>query len=89
MVDTITERCGFSGVVLADPRHGALHAPSPIEARIERMLAGYRDYLAQDVRFDDRNARRFLDRLGVARPQLSAQTLRRLTDQVLGAPVAG
>jgi len=89
MVDAITERCGFSGVVLVDPRHGTLHAPSSLEARIEGMLAGYRDYLAQELRFDDRNARRLLDRLGVARPQLSAETLRRLTDQALGTPVAG
>jgi thioester reductase-like protein len=89
MVDTISERCGFSGVVLVDPRHGALDAPSPIEAMIERMLAGYRDYLSQELRFDDRNARRLLEALGVARPRLSAETLRRLADQVLGTPVAG
>jgi thioester reductase-like protein len=86
MVDTISERCGISGVVLVDPRRGALDAPSPIEARIDRMLAGYRDYLAQELRFDDRNARRLLDRLGVARPQLSAEALRRLTDRALGTP---
>lgn len=85
---------GLVGLLVLAPRAAAaaapaLDAPSPIEATIERMLAGYGDYLAQDLRFDDRNARRFLDGSAVARPQLSAETLGRLADRALETPVAG
>ncbi len=49
------------------------------------MLEGYREYVTQDVRFDDTNARRLLDVAGVPRPSLSAAAFRRLVEQALTA----
>ncbi len=48
------------------------------------MLAGYRDYLSRDLRFDDSNARRLLDACGLPRPVLSAETFDRLVEAALG-----
>jgi thioester reductase-like protein len=83
MLAMITARLGLRGISLVDPRGGALDEPSPLEARIERMLAGYRDYLAQDVRFDDANARRLLDSCGLPRPEWSAAAFDRLIAEAL------
>ncbi len=76
---------GLRGVSLVDPRLGPLEAPSPLERTIERMLEGYREYVTQDVRFDDTNARRLLDVAGVPRPSLSAAAFLRLVEQALTA----
>ena len=45
---------------------------SAMERQVMRMIGGYREYLAQDVRFDDRCARRVLDRAGVPAVTLDA-----------------
>jgi nucleoside-diphosphate-sugar epimerase len=89
MLGWVTERFGLRGVTLLDPRAEAPDGPTALERTIERLLAGYREYLAQDVRFDDRNARRILDPAGVPRPTLSAATFNGLIDQALQAPVPG
>ena len=84
LVAVITGRAGLRGVSLVDPRQGPLPAPTPLESKIERMLAGYRDYLGQDVRFDDSTARRLLDACGLPRPAVSAETFDRLIEAALG-----
>jgi nucleoside-diphosphate-sugar epimerase len=85
----IAGRFGLRGVTLIDPRVEPLDGPTPLERTIERMLAGYQEYLEQDVRFDDRNARRLLDPAGLGRPTLSSEAIDQLIDQALSAAVAG
>lgn len=80
MLRLITERLGLEGLRLVE---GALHDPTPFEARISRMMAPYRPYLEQDVRFDDSTARRLLDACGVPRPALDAPSVHRLVDLAL------
>jgi len=50
------------------------------------MLAGYREYLEQDVRFDDAEAQRLLARCGLRPPRLSSHVVHRLIDQALVTP---
>ena len=83
VLSAITDRLGLRGVVLVDGRSGPLRDPSPLERKIARLLLGYRDYLGQIVRFDDRNARRLLDRGGLPVPSLSREVLNGLIDQAL------
>lgn len=90
MLAMITERLGLRGLSLVDPRHAHLEDPSPLEVKVARMLSGYRQYLEQDVQFDDRAARTLLDHCGVERPTLSSEAVHRLIDSavVTPAPVA-
>ncbi|MCI0410973.1 MAG: SDR family oxidoreductase [Acidobacteria bacterium] len=81
----IAERLQVRGLSLVDSRRAALLNPSPLERKVARMLVGYRDYLEQDVRFDDSTARRLLDRCEVPRPTLSRLAVDRLIDQALGS----
>jgi len=81
MLTMIVERLRVRGVSLVDPRLGEFPNPSQLERNVARMLSGYREYLEQDVRFDDSTARRVLDRCGVLRPTLSRDAVHRLIDQ--------
>lgn len=85
----IAERVGLHGLCLVDSRRVPLSNPSPLERRVARMLAGHRDYLEQDVYFDDTNTRRLLDRCRAQRPTLSAEAVHRLIDQALAASTSG
>lgn len=53
----------------------ALRNPSPLEMRVARMLSPYRDYLQQDVQFDDSTARRLLRRHRLEAPVIGEKTL--------------
>ena len=88
MLDMIAERFGLTGLSLVDSGEGALVDPSPPERRVERMLSAYREYLEQDVRFDDTACRRLLDRCGVPPATLSREAVHRLIDQALVTPAA-
>jgi nucleoside-diphosphate-sugar epimerase len=79
----ITGRLGVSGPVVVDARGGEPPAASPLERRVARLLAGYRDYLEQDVRFDDSAARRAADRCGIGLPSLSPEAVHALVDLAL------
>jgi nucleoside-diphosphate-sugar epimerase len=79
-------RLGLRGPRLLDPRHGPLPNPSPLERRVARMLVGYREYLEQDVQFDDRIALRLLRRCGIGPPILGAKTVQELIDLALETP---
>jgi thioester reductase-like protein len=74
----IIERLGLHGLSLIDTLGNGLENASPLERRVARMLAGYREYLEQDLHFDDATARRLLAGCGVRRPALSADTAHRL-----------
>ena len=50
---------------------------STIEIRVARMLSPYRDYLEQDVQFDDSAALRLLGRYGVEPPEIDDRELER------------
>jgi thioester reductase-like protein len=86
MLEMITARLGVRGLVLVDHRDGPLVEASALERRVARMLAAYREYLEQDVHFDDTGARRLLADRGVAPPRLSPDTVQRLVDLALAAP---
>ncbi len=88
MLDIITDRLGLRGLSLADPRGGPLPGPSPLEEMVIQMLSGYRDYLEQDVRFDDTTARGRLDGSGVPPATLSPEAIHRLIDRALVEPRA-
>lgn len=85
MLAMVAERLSVRGLSLVDPRLGEFPNPSPLERMVARRISGYREYLEQDVRFDDSTARRLLDRCGVPRPTLSRNAVHRLIDQALGS----
>jgi hypothetical protein len=52
------------------------------------MQAPYREYLTQDLHFDDRVARVLLDRLGLPCPTLPPGEVHRLIEQALLGPAS-
>lgn len=86
---TITGRFGLRGPRLLDARQIPPTHPSPLERKVERMLSGYREYLEQDVHFDDRIARRLLRQCGIEPPTLGPKAVQELIDVALEAPVPG
>jgi thioester reductase-like protein len=82
----ITQRIGLRGLTLVDTRGRGLENPSPLERRVARLLAGYSEYLEQDLRFDDATARRLLTGCGVRRPTLSADLVQHFIDLALAGP---
>ncbi len=89
MLAMIAGHLGARGLRLVDARTGPVRDRSPLERRVARLLAPYREYLEQDVRFDDSAARAVLDGCGLARPALDVAAVARLVDEALGvAPAA-
>ena len=88
MLRAIAERVGLHGVRLVEAHSEALDAPSRVERAVARMLAPYRPYLTQDVRFDDTTAARLLAGSAVEPPRLSPDAVHRLVDQALIADTA-
>ncbi len=86
MLAMISARLGVRGLTLVDGHREPLRDPTPLERALGRALAPYRDYLLQQVRFDDTVARRCLARLGIASPTLHAPDVARLIDQALTTP---
>jgi hypothetical protein len=85
MLAMITARLGVRGLRLVEAGANGLPDASALERRVARMLAPYREYLEQDVRFDDRGARALLDGCGLARPTLGGTAVDRLIALALGA----
>jgi len=86
MAAMIMARLGLTGLSVVDSRCVEISNASPLERKVARMIAGYREYLEQDIRFDDATARRLLDRCGVSPPLLSTAAVHRLIDQALESP---
>ncbi|MBI4390288.1 MAG: SDR family oxidoreductase [candidate division NC10 bacterium] len=84
----IAARLGLRGLTLVDARRAPLGDPSPLEQAVARHLEGYRGYLDAEVRFDDTNARRILDRCGLPRPRLSRDGVHRLVHLALATSLA-
>lgn len=83
--EMLAERLGLTGLTLLDARTEALTDASPLERQVARMIAPYREYLLQEVRFDDAAAAGVLVRAGVARPTLSPPEVYRLVDLALAS----
>jgi uncharacterized protein YbjT (DUF2867 family) len=86
MLAMIADYFDLPGLSIVDACRTPLTKPSTIERQVARLQAPYRDYFTQDVHFDDRVARELLDRLGLPRPILDAQEVRRLIGQAIGCP---
>lgn len=82
-LDMLTERLGVRGFTLVDGRMAALTNPSALERRVRLLLGRYRDYLSHEVRFDDTNTRRALNRLGLAPATWRPSDVHHLIDQAL------
>jgi len=63
---------------LIDERSEAMTGASSLENRVARMLAPYREYLEQDVSFDDSAARSLLKPIGVSCPRLDQTNVNEL-----------
>ena len=83
MAAMIAACLGLRGLSVVDACRAPLTDPSPLERKVARMLAVYREYLAQDVHFDDEHARALLARLGYPSATLGAVDVYRLIDQAL------
>jgi nucleoside-diphosphate-sugar epimerase len=89
MLAMLVERLGPRGITLLDAATQPLADPSPLERRVAKMLESYRTYLTQDVRFDDTQAARVLERCGVERPRLGPAEVHRLVDLALETEATG
>ena len=83
MLAMLAARLGLRGLSLVDAGEGRLRDPSPLEIGVARMLSPYRDYLRQDLVFDDATACRLLSRSGVTCPALTAAEVEALVDRAL------
>jgi nucleoside-diphosphate-sugar epimerase len=88
MLAMIADYFGLPGLSIVDACRTPLTKPSALERQVARLQAPYREYFTQDVHFDDRMTRALLDRLGLPRPTLDAQEIRRLIDQALLWPAS-
>jgi thioester reductase-like protein len=75
MLQMITSRLGVNGLRLIDERYEPMLGASSLENRVARMLAPYREYLEQDVSFDDSAARSLLGPAGITCSRLDEKTI--------------
>ena len=75
MLQMITSRVGGNGLRLIDERREPMLGASSLENRVARMLSPYREYLEQDVSFDDSAARSMLGPAGITCSRLDEKTI--------------
>jgi hypothetical protein len=75
MLQMITSRLGVNGLRLIDERYEPMLGASSLENRVARMLAPYREYLEQDVSFDDSAAGSLLGPAGITCSRLDEKTI--------------
>ena len=75
MLQMITSRVGGNGLRLIDERREPMLGASSLENRVARMLSPYREYLEQDVSFDDSAARSLLGPAGITCSRLDEKTI--------------
>jgi len=85
MLQMITRRFGIKGLRLIDHRFEALIDPSFLENRVARMLAPYREYLEQDVSFDDSGTQAILKPLRMLCPKLDEIAMNQLIQTALSS----
>jgi nucleoside-diphosphate-sugar epimerase len=83
-LNMLTRHLGVGGARVTDD--ATLSNSSPLEARLARMLAPYREYLIHDVVFDDACARKRLDGSGILAPRIDAAEIARLVRLALPCP---
>ena len=76
MLEMMSARLDLHNLQLVDPSE-ELPNRSALEMRVARLLAPYRDYLQQDVQFDDSVARRLLGRHRIEPPVIDDRELER------------
>jgi thioester reductase-like protein len=81
---TVSDAIGLTGARVVDRRCIAADA-SPLERRLDSVLGPYREYLAQDVRFDDRRARAVLTQAGIPAATLDKEAIERLVGLAIGS----
>lgn len=86
MLQMITSRVGANGLRLIDERREPMLGASSLENRMARMLSPYREYLEQDVSFDDSGARSLLSTAGITCSRLDEKTIDDLVDTALSQP---
>jgi nucleoside-diphosphate-sugar epimerase len=79
MLEMMSARLDLHNLYLVDATE-RLANRSPLEMRVARMLSPYRDYLQQDVQFDDSTARRLLGRHRVEPPVIDDRELERFLE---------
>jgi hypothetical protein len=82
MLAALSRVIGLDGARLADVRR-VPDDLSPLERRLVHLLAPYTEYLAQDLRLDDRRARAVLDDVGIPPATLDAAAIERLVKLAL------
>jgi hypothetical protein len=75
MLQMITSRLGANGLRLIDERREPMLGASSLENRVARMLSPYREYLEQDVSFDNSAARSLLGPAGITCSRLDEKTI--------------
>jgi thioester reductase-like protein len=86
MLAMIADYFGLPGLTLVDADRTPLVQLSSLERKVARLQARYREYMTQDLHFDDRVARALLDRVGLPRPTLVPKEVHRIIDQALLCP---
>lgn len=89
VLQMITSRLGVTGLKLIDAHCEPLERPSPLEKKVNRMLAPYYDYLVQDIRFDDTAALSLLKPLDVVCPTIDQGIMDSFIDNALANPSRG
>ena len=79
VAESLRARLGLPGLRVLDPGE-ELGQPSPLELRLEKLLSPYREYLAQDVRFDDSSTRAILASRGLHAPVIDKREIHRLIE---------
>jgi thioester reductase-like protein len=83
MLAMVADYFGLQGLAIIDACRTPLVQPSSLERKVARLQASYREYLTQDLHFDDRVARGILDRLGLSRPILHLPEVHQMIEQAL------
>ena len=86
MLQMITSRVGGNGLRLIDERREPMLGASSLENRVARMLSPYREYLEQDVSFDDSVARSMLGPAGITCSRLDEKTIDDFVAMALSQP---
>jgi thioester reductase-like protein len=86
MLAMLADYFGLPGLSIVDAYRTPLTQPSSLERKVTRLQSPYREYLTQDLQFDDRVARGLLDGLGLMRPTLCWPEVHRIIEQARRCP---
>jgi len=84
MLTWISACLGVRGIRLVDRDLGPLSDLSPLERAIDSAIGPYREYLEQEVRFDDRTTRRLLGSVGTPPAIVDTEAVGLLVERAVG-----